>query len=442
MEWWIVLSIFFGGLIILFAMGVHVAFAFGLLNVIMVLIFVASPGDFQALEIIARSALRSVAMFTFIAVPLFLFIGDLLFHSGVALDAVYAIRTLMGKRIRGIYYYVAIIAGCLLGTVTGSSMAACAALGTTLLPDGVKEGYDKGMLTGCICGSASLAQIIPPSIFMVIFGGLASVSAAKLLIAGLLPGLLIGLFFIVYVMITLWIKPELAGPRHKEKTTEGGTTNIALFFEKVAPLGILFASLCLAIYLGLGTPTETAAIGALVALILVAAYGKLTWRAFRAAIYASVRTTSMVFLIVAGSKAFSEVLAWTQAAKGVMKVLSSLPLSPTMTLIIMMMILVALGCFIEGVSIMFITVPLYYPVAATFGWDPLWIGLLMVMAINSGVITPPFGVSLFMMKGIAPPGITFRHIVVGVIPFCFIYCLGIFAVIFFPSIGMYLPGFM
>lgn len=442
MEWWIVLSIFFGGLLILFALGVPVAFAFGLLNVVLVLLFVAPLGDFQPLLTIARSAFRSVCMFSFIAVPLFLFIGDLLFHSGVALDAVYAIRTFMGKRIKGIYYYVAIIAGCFLGTVTGSSMAATAAMGTTLVPDGMKEGYDKKLLTGCICGSGSLAQIIPPSIFMVIFAGLASISAGKLLIAGFLPGVLIGAFFMVFVMITLWIKPELAGPPHKEKAAEKFSENVGIFVRKILPLGILFAALSVAIYAGFGTPTEAAAIGSVVSVVIVAAYRKLNWRVLRTALFSSMKTTSMVFLIVAGSKAFSEVLAWTQAGKGVMKVISSIPVSPTLTLIIMMLILVILGCFIEGVSIMFITVPLYYPVATTFGWDPLWFGLLMVMSINSGVITPPFGLSLFMMKGIAPPGVSYRDIVLGVLPFCLVYAAGILAIIFFPSIALILPSFM
>lgn len=441
MEWWAILGIFFGVLIVLFALGVPVAFAFGVANVIMIFLFVAEGWELDPFFAIARSAFYSLSSFTLIAVPLFIFIGEVLYDTGVANVALDSITKIMGSSIRGVLYYVVIISATMFAAITGSSMASTATLGSAIVPEGLKRGYNKTLLTGTVCGGGALAILIPPSALMVVYAGLTNQSVGKLLISGIVPGLLIGSLLAVFVTVAIRLRPGVA-PAREEIEYIPIKRRVVLFVSNVLPLGSIFLAIAGIMYLGVGTPTEAAAGGSVAAIVLALAYRKLSWSNLKITLISTVRTTGMIFLIIAGSKAFSEILAYTGAARGATQFIIGLPLPPQAIMVVMIMGLVILGCFMESISIMFISVPLYMPVGAALGWDPIWFSILMVMSIELGVLTPPFGMNLFVIKSVVPAEVTLSDIYVGGTCFAALHLTGVFLVMLFPQLVLFLPSTM
>jgi tripartite ATP-independent transporter DctM subunit len=339
---------------------------------------------------------------------------------------------------RGVLYYVTIVA-VMLGAITGSSMAMTIIMGSATLRR-IEEDTIR-LLTGVITASGSLAQLIPPSIFMVIFGGLSMLSVGKLLIGGILPGLLLASLFVIFIIIASIVKPDIM-PIKGSISPIHWMEKLNIFLRDVLPLSLIFITITGVIYFNLGTPTEAAAGGAFATLVLAAAHKKLGWVSLKKSISGTLRTTSMVLLIIGGAKAFSQILTWTGVSRGVSLFVVGLQLPSLLTLFALLGILVIMGCFMEGIAIMFITVPFYFPIASTFGWDPLWLGILMVMAINLGVITPPFGVALFALKGVSPPGVSMADIFSGSIPFTILTLIGLVFLSLVPSAVVWLPNMM
>ena len=440
MEWWALAAIYFGGLILFFALGVHVAIAFAIMNIVMIFFFVGEVGAGPFL-MIATSAFRSVSSFTFIAVPFFIFLGELALRTGLATLAIDAIRAAMRGGARGLLYYVAVVVSTMFGAISGSSMASTATIGAVMVPDALKLGYNKSFFTGIICGGGALAVLIPPSILMIVFAGLSGLSPGRMLIGGILPGLVIAALFTVFMAIIIRLKPGVA-PAQEEVAYYPMKRRITGLIKHVLPLGAILVTVILVIYLGIGTPTEAAAGGAFTTLLLAIAYRKLSWPVLKASAFSTLTTTSMIFFIVANSMAFSQILAITGISTGATEVIVGLPLSPLMLLSIMLLGLIVLGFFMDQISIMFITIPLYFPIAATFGWNPLWFGIICMIAIGLGVLTPPFGLNLFVMKGVAPPEVTLGDIIKGSIPFATLHAVGLFLVVAFPAIALFLPTLM
>ena len=441
MEWWTILVIFLIVLTMLFFMGIPVAFAFGLINTLMILLFIRTGGVEGALSMIASSYYYSIANFTFVCIPFFIFMGELLYHSEVAGRALDVIILLAKGHIRGVLYYVTIVGGVMLGAITGSSMASTIIMGSVTLQEGIERGYHKRLLTGVITASGSLAQLIPPSIFMVVFGGLSMLSVGKLLIGGILPGLLLASLFVIFIIIASIVKPDIM-PLKGSISSIHWKEKLKIFLRDVLPLSLIFITITGVIYFNLGTPTEAAAGGAFATLVLAAAHKKLGWVSLKKSISGTLRTTSMVLLIIGGAKAFSQILTWTGVSRGVSLFVVGLQLPSLLTMFALLGILVIMGCFMEGIAIMFITVPFYFPIASTFGWDPLWFGILMVVAINLGVITPPFGVALFALKGVSPPDVSMADIFSGSIPFTILTLIGLVFLSLVPSAVVWLPNMM
>jgi tripartite ATP-independent transporter DctM subunit len=288
--------------------------------------------------------------------------------------------------------------------------------------------------------AGGIAMIIPPSTLSVIYGTIAEISIAKLLIAGIVPGLIMGANYMTYIIGACLLKPELMPDYEIEKVSP--RVKLYLFFRDVFPLSILMFLVLGLIFLGIATPTESAAVGVLGAFIQSIFYGGFSWEMLKKVVIASTRITGMIFLIVAGSMIFSQIMAFTGTTRGMTELIVGWPL-PTMLKIIAMLVMVFfLGIFVDQVSIMMITIPLFVPVVDALGVDPFWFAIIMLIDLEIALTTPPFGVLLFIMKGVAPKGTTMSDIYGAVLPFVLCDTFAVILVMVFPSLALWLPGLM
>ncbi len=433
MEWWLLAIFLFGGLILILATGIPIAFGFGLLNVLALFFLM---GGVKALAVLTYSGYYQVASFLFIAVPLFLLLGNFVLYCGISDRMIEGVSTVMSG-IRGSLFYASILAAVIFAAVSGSSMASCAALGSVLIPEAEKRKYDTAFMLGLIAGGGPLAILIPPSGLMVVFAGISGMSVSDLLIGGIAPGLLVALLLTIYVTVAMRLRPQLCPP------TEGQVATLrqrSAAFVRLLPLGLIMFGVIGLIFLGITTPSEAAATGALAAFVLAIFYRGLNWTSLRKSTVATVRTSGMILMILVGSRAYSEILAYTGCSKGLVAAITGLPLPPVGILVCMLVIILFLGCFMDQLAIMFITVPIYFPVFRELGINPLWAGLTMMVGIEIGTMTPPFGVNLFVLKSLAPKGMSlmgaFRHAT----PFAFVHILGMFLMVVFPAIALWLPS--
>ena len=435
MEWWLVLLLMFAGLVVLMATGMPIAFAFGVLNVVLLYLLVGGVGALQA---VALSSYGSVASFSFTALPMFLLMGTVVMYSGLATLAINAIGKWLG-RIPGRLAVLSVISGTVLGGASGSSMADTAALGMVLIPEMRRRGYDKHLATGCVAICGALDVLIPPSALMVIMGGISRLSVGDLLIGGLMPGLLLSaLTFLYIVALTTW-KPHLAPPYDVGPIS--WAERVAALRD-VLPLILLIVVVLGSMFAGLATPTEAAAVGALGAFALAAAYGRLTRGVVMQSLLNTAEVTGLALLIITSSTAFSQILAHTGAAAGWSRWVTGLAVSPWVILVGMQVVILVMGCFMDSVSIMLITVPLFFPVVKSMGFDPMWFAIVTVVNIELGLITPPFGMDLFVLKGVCPPDITLGDIYRGIVPFIAVNIVALALVMVFPPLATWLPSLM
>lgn len=436
MEWYYVISFMFGGLILLMLTGLPIAFCFLLVNISAGYIFF---GGYVGIERLYGSMYSTLSSFIFFPIPLFILMGEVLFHSGMAPILIKTLDKWFG-RMPGRLSLLAVAAGTLFSTLTGTSIASVAMLGSTLVPEMEKSGYKKQMSMGPIMGSGNLAMLIPPSGLAVLCGALAHVSIGRLLIAIILPGLLLAALMALYIIIRCLIQPSLAPAQ--EVTPTPLTVKIKEFVKYILPQSIVIFLVIGVIFFGIAGPGEAAATGALGVIVLALCYGKLNWKNFGAAVLGTVKVTGMIFLIIASAKFFSEVMAFSGASAGMAAVVKDAQLSPILIIILMQIIVLILGCFMEPASIMMITVPIFMPIVKFLGFDPIWFCVLMLINIEIAMITPPFGVSLFVMKGVAPPGTTMMDVYQAGFPFVLISLFAMALIMIFPKLALWLPTIM
>lgn len=426
----------FGGLIILFASGMPVAFGFIFINIIGAYLL---WGGTRGLEQLVFSMFDSICTFTLLPVPLFVLMGEVMFHSGMGFQMIEALDKWLG-RLPGRLSLLGVAGGTLLGALSGSSMATAALLGTLLIPEMEKRGYKKIMYLGPLMGSGGLAMIIPPSAMAVIIGSIAEISIGKLLIAGVIPGVVLALFYGSYIVIRCWLQPSLA-PSYAVVSTPL-SKKIVLTLLYVLPLGLVIFLVMGLLLLGVVTATESAAVGCLGSFFLAALYRRLHWDMVRKSIFAGLQVSIMMFMIFTGSIAFSQILAFSGATQALTKFITSMDLAPMILLIAMQIIIVILGCFIDGVSILMLTVPIFMPILRIMGFNLVWVGLLTLINIEIGTKTPPFGFLLFVMKGVATPDTTMGDVYRSVLPFVGIECLVLALMMCFPDVVLWLPSKM
>jgi tripartite ATP-independent transporter DctM subunit len=434
MEWWEALALMIGGLVALLAIGLPVAFAFFLINIIGALVFL---GGSSGLVQMVRNAQTAVTSFALVPIPLFLLMGEILFHTGLAGRAIDAVDRLIA-RLPGRLSLVAICSGTFFAALSGSSMANTAMLGATLMPEMRKRGYHTTMAVGPIMGTGGIAILIPPSGLAVLLGSLGQIPIADLLIGGILPGVLIAALFFAYVVVRCWANPALAPSYPLARL--GLWDRWRPFLVNVLPLLVIFVAVVGSMLAGVATPSESAALGAFASLVAAACYGRLTRRALRTSLIETAKVSAMIFMIAAASLTFSQILSFSGATQGFLAGIGDLALSPTALLILMIFILLVLGCFMDPLSIMMVTLPFYMPLIRTAGVDQVWFGIMMLLSLEIGFLTPPFGLSLFVMRGVAPPDISMRDIIVAAVPFVALQIVGLAVIFGVPSIVTWLPA--
>ena len=410
--------------------GLPVAFGFLTLNILGLYFFMGG----NTLSLLATSAFTSVGQFSLIPIPLFILMGELLMRTGLAAKTVDAVDHWIG-RVPGRLSLSAVGGGTLFGALSGASMASVAMLGSTLVPEMAKRNYKPTMSVGAILGGGGLAVLIPPSALGVLLGALAKVSIAKLLLGGILPGLLLATMYFFYFSVRAKLQPELAPPYTAAPTTLSVKLNALL---SVAPLFSLIAVVTGTIFLGIATPSESAAMGVIATIVLAACYRCLSWTALKSALMSTMTTTSMMLMVIVGSSAFSQLLAMTGTTSGLVSTVAELDLSPIMTVIVMQFIVLLLGCFIDTISIMLVAIPVFMPIVVLLGIDPIWFAILILVQLELAGITPPFGVLLFVMKGVQQH-LKMSEIYRAAIPIVLIQLVLIAILMVFPQIVLFLP---
>jgi tripartite ATP-independent transporter DctM subunit len=436
MEWYWALTLMLGGFVVLLLVGLPVAFSFLIVNIVGAWIFLGGhAGEMQMI----RNAAVAVTTFILIPIPLFIFMGEVLFQSGVAIKAIDAIDRLITK-VPGRLSVVAIVGGTVFAALSGSSAANTALLGSTLMPEMRKRGYSRSMAMGPILGAGGLAVLIPPSGLSVLLASLGEVSVSGLLIAGIVPGVMMATMYFIYVIVVAYLRPDMAPAYDVARIPL--KDRIWTFVIYVVPLFSLFVIVVGSILGGIASPTESAALGALGSIVIALAYRALTWRNFKKALYESARTTVLILFIGSASITFSQILLFSGATQGLLEIVKSLELTPSMLVVSMLVVLLFLGCFMDPVSMMLITLPFYMPLARAAGIDVVWFALLMLIMLEVSFTTPPFGLILFVMKAIAPPDITLKDVFMAAAPFVLMALVTVAIIFFFPPVAMWLPGLM
>lgn len=396
MEWWQLLLVFISGLVALLLMGLPIAFSFILVNMIGVYFIM---GGSIGMNQLVLSMYDSIAKFSLAPVPLFVFMGEIIFNAKIAKRVLNVLNEMLGI-IPGRLSVLAGGAGILFGALSGSNMANTALLGSILVPEMEQHGYHKSMIVGPILASGGLAMIIPPSSLMVVYASVAQLSVAKLLIAGILPGVIMGTFHITYIILRCKFNPSLA-PLYK---TEGNdfSTRIKELVKIIVPVAVLIFGVVGTIFAGIATPTEAAAVGALFAMILAIFYKEFSWNLITKSLRETVKMTAMLFLIICGSSAFSQILSFSGATRAMITFVTQLDLSQQAFVLVVMVLVIIMGCFLEQISIMMIAIPIFMPLVHALGIDPIWFSILFMISLEIGLITPPFGLNLFVMKSVAP----------------------------------------
>jgi tripartite ATP-independent transporter DctM subunit len=436
MEWWLIISLLFGGMVFLLFTNLPIAFAFLVVNIIGAYYFL---GGVPGLVGVATGTFTSITSFTLLPVPFFILMGELIFHTGLGLNAVNVLDKWLGN-LRGRLSLLAIIMGVIIGALSGSTIATCALLGSILLPQMLEKGYSKNMSLGPLMGVGTVDALIPPNALTVVLASLANIDVGQLLMAGIPAGIIMSALYFLYVILWVRIRPEEApmyiAPRVplKEK--------LRVTLRDLIPLGFIIFMVIGLIFLGVATPTESAAAGTFGAFVLAILYRRLTWEIMKKSVMSTVKVTVMIFMIVIVSTTYGEILAFTGSAAGMTNFITNLSVAPIIILIGMLVVVLIMGCFMETVAIMMITIPIYMPVVNALGFNKIWFGVMMLITLETGLITPPFGVTLFVMKGVAPPDITMSDIWRAVTPYVIVDIVCIALVMAMPSIATIVPNLM
>jgi tripartite ATP-independent transporter DctM subunit len=435
MEWYAILLVLLGTLILFMALGLPVVFAFFATNLIGAYVFMG--GENGILQLV-RNAVDSVQSFALLPIPLFILMGEIMFYTGIAARAIDAVDRLIA-RVPGRLSLVAIIGGTIFASLSGSTIANTAMLGSTLLPEMYRRGYKPSISIGPIVAVGGIAMLIPPSALAVLLGSIAQIPVGALLVASIIPALILAACFFTYVIVRCRLDPSLAPP-YEVRELEW-RERLMPFVKYVLPLFSIFVVVVGSIIGGIATPTESAALGAAASLVAAAGYRRLTWKNFVISIRQTLRFTVMTLFIICGSITFSQIIAFSQASNGLSTAVLGVGLSPLALLVGMLAILMFLGCVMDQVSMMMFTVPLFMPLVQQFGFEPVWFGVLMLMILEISLATPPFGLLLFVAKGAAPDN-SMREIIGSVAPFIAIALAVVGLLISFPELTLVLPRLM
>jgi tripartite ATP-independent transporter DctM subunit len=408
--------------------GMWIPFAVG----IAALAYLLHAGGVPSLTSLGLVSWGSMNSFTLTAIPLFILMAEILLESGLS------------QRIfRGLSQVVRFLPGGLLQTniagcavfaaVSGSSVACAASIGTVSVPQLRQRGYDMSLASGTLAAGGTLGILIPPSIAMIVYGTFAETSIAKLFLAGIVPGLILTGLFMLYVGIRAALNPSLA-----PKDNSGATTAWLGVVNDVMPFGVMILLLMGSLYSGIVTPTEAAALGCCIAWLVSKIWGEMSFSTLRRAIRKSVIATGSILFVVYAAFLFSYAIGLAGIAKEISEGVTQAGISKEMFLLFVVLALTILGCFVDSMGMMVITVPILLPSLHVYNIDPIWFGILIVLLVELGQVTPPMGMNLFVIKNIS--GESLSSVIRGTMPFYGLYLLLMALIYFFPQLVLWLPG--
>jgi len=436
--------VMFGAALLLLVLGFPVAFTFGAVAIYFGLgaawIEIMPDGgtlmEFweEFLSMFSMMPFRVYSIMTnkiLMAAPLFIFMGIVLQKSELAERLLESMGTLFGK-VRGGLAISTVLIGALLAASTGVVGASVVAMGVISLPVMLRHGYSKSLSTGTICASGTLGQIIPPSIVLIVLADVFQLPVGDLFRAAILPGLVLVGIYVVYILVVSFFKPD-AAPALRDEEGIGYVASVKRALLAIIPPLTLIVLVLGSIFAGIATPTESASLGAVGSVLLAAMYRKLSYAMLKEASLETVKTTAMVFAILVGATAFSMVFTYSGADEIVEGFMTQLPGEKWGFLILSMMIIMFLGFFIDFFEISYIVVPILLPISQTIGIDPMWFAILIALNLQTSFLTPPFGFSLFYLKGVAPPEVKTTDIYSGVVPFIVLQILVLASIVLFPA---------
>jgi tripartite ATP-independent transporter DctM subunit len=436
MSWQMASLLLLGGSTILLFIGVPVAFSFVAINLIGAVLFLG--GD-AGLHQLVRNSSAAVINFSLTPIPLFILMGEVLFHAGLAVKVIDAVERLI-RQVPGRLAVVAVVAGTVFSAISGSTIATTAMLGSLMLPIMLARGYHPTMATGPIMAIGAVDMLIPPSALTVLLGSLSGISISKLLIGGIVPGLILSVAFVVYIIIRVTTDRALAPATPIEKLA--GWARFDPLVRYVLPLASIFLVVIGAMSGGIATPTESAALGALATMALAAVYRALSVRVVTKALRGTVGISAMILFIILGATTFSQILSFSGATEGIVSAVFGQQLSPFAILAGMMLLLIFLGIFVDQVSTMLITLPVFMPIVQRLEIDLIWFGVLYLICMQLGLLLPPHGLLLMTMRGVAPPQVTMADIFRAVVPYVALSLVLLIMIIMFPSVATWLPALL
>lgn len=429
MSWIVFLLLAIALLLALLFLGIRVFVGFLVLNIIGVLVLIGPRG----FGLFTNSIYETATSPTLMTIALFVLMGEILFLSGTVGVLFDSVDRLVGG-LRGRLYAVVILLSSVFGALSGSAVAVAAMLGRSVLPLMRARGYDSRLSAGTILAGASLAPIIPPSLVAILVGSLADVSIAGLLLAGLLPGLLFAALTLAYVYLRIGRTAVRENPPNRQ-----GSVIMALM--RMLPFLIVIFSVMGLIILGVTTPSESAATGVVGAIIVAALFKNLNWKMLGKAVASAVTTSAIILVIVASAKLFSQLLSFAGATRGMVSLVGTMDLSPNMTFLVMMLIPFFLCMFIDWLAFMLLAIPIYQPIVDSMGYDPIWFWTLFMINLTIGSMTPPFGYTLFALKG-ASAELTTGDVFAAAWPVVGLFLMGMGILWAAPWIVTFVPGLL
>jgi len=421
-----------GGLVAIASTGVALGVALGLTGLIILYFF--SHGATS----LAIDAIWSVFnSFTLSAVPMFILLGEVLLRSGISEKAYGAFSPLF-RKIPGGLLHTNIAVCTLFGAVSGSSLSTAAAVGSVAYPEMAKRGYDKDTVVGSLAGGGTLGLLIPPSLSFLIYGALTETSIGRLFAAGIVPGLLVGGMFMLYLLVKCIRNPGIAPP----DTTKSSLYEVLYGFRQIWPLlGLIFAVIA-SIVGGLATPTEAAGVGVVLAILISTIWGDLTFQKLVEAVYHSVLLFSAVGFLVLGATILAQSVSVLGVPQQILETVAKSGLDTHSVMLIVILIYLVLGCFFDGLSLMIMTLPVVFPLLTGLGFDPIWVGVVITIVIEIGQVTPPVGLNLSVLTALTNNEVSLGRVAIATVPYWIIHLFMIAILILFPAVALYLPNIL
>lgn len=424
---WTSLALLLGSL----ALSVSVAASLGIVATGLIWLYSPVPLD----RMIGEVAWQAMSSDTLVTIPFFILLGELLLRAGIA-ERMYAALVEWLSWLPGGTMQANIGACALFAASSGSSVATAATIGTVSIPEMERRGYDTRLFLGTLTAGGTLGILIPPSVALIVYGVLTETSIPRLYLAGIIPGIVLALLFMLYIAGSCLVRPEAGGAPIQTSWAR----RFQLLPDLVPPI-FIFGIVVVTIYAGIATPTEAAAFGVVGALGLAALHRKLSLAMLREAIEGTMRTTAMVTAIILTAMLLNFVMTFLGISREIVSVVLGLNLSPLMLMFAIVAFYLVLGCFMEGFSIVLVTVPIIVPIVVSLGYDPIWFGIVLTLLLEAALITPPVGVNLYVIQGVRPSG-RFIDVVMGSLPFVVVIFIMICLLIAFPKIALWLPSMM